>query len=241
MLPVGAACVVANAVRETLAALFAEPVALKLYAPVMPTAAAWSTIGHDATIFRVRTSGADVAVIVRPPDASALTGAAFGERERRVVELSAIERTVLARTVQAIALQFGPICGSGVHEAVLDAQVDLSGFATFFELQIERPVSARVGVALRRDPTPEAHPGVAFDDVTDLPIELRVRLDLGRFPAVDVGALEPGAVLPVPAGTLRGALLLAGRTLATGECGVYGRHYALALDRTPTGRDIPAQ
>jgi len=241
MLPVSAACVVASSVRETLTALFGEPVALKLYEPVIPTPAAWRAIGRDATIYRVRTAGADAAVIVRPADASALAAAAFGERERGALELSAIERTVLARTVQAIALQFGPICGNGAHEAVLEAQADLCGYATFFELQIERPVNARVGIALRRDPVPEPHPGVGFEDVMDLAVGLRVCIDVGRFPAVDVGALEPGAILPVPTGALRGALRLAGRTLATGECGVYGRHYALAVDRTPPGRDLPAQ
>jgi hypothetical protein len=240
MLPVSAACVVASAVRETLASLFGEPVALRLYEPVIPTPAAWAAIARDATIYRMRTSSAHVAVIVRPADASALTAAAFGEREGRTVALSAIERTVLARTVQAIALQFGPICGTSLHEAVLEAEPELSGYATFLELQIERPVNARVGIALRRDPAPQVQPGVSFEDVMDLPVELRVPDNVGCFPAADVGALEPGAVLPAPAGALRGALLLAGRTLATGECGVYGQCYALALDRTPTGRDLPA-
>jgi flagellar motor switch/type III secretory pathway protein FliN len=240
MLPVSAACLVASAVRETLASLFGEPVALKLYEPVIPTPEAWTAIARNATIYRMRTSSTDAAVIVRPADASALTAAAFGEREGRTAALSAIERTVLARTIQAITLQFGPICGSGLPEAPLETEPQLCGYTTFFELQIERPVNARVGIALRRDPVPEAQPGVSFEDVMDLPVELQVHVDVGRFPAADVGALEPGAVLPVPAGALRGALLLAGRTLATGECGVYGHCYALALDRTLTGRDLPA-
>jgi len=240
MLPVSAACMVANGVRETLASLFAEPVVLKLYEPVIPAPAAWRAIARDARIFRVRAAGAEAAVIVRAADASALTAAAFGEREGHAAALSAIERTVLARTVQAIALQFGPICGPVAEAPVHEAELELDEFATFFEMQIERPIGARVGVALRRDPVPESHPGVGFDDVSDLPLELCVRVEVGRLPASDVAALEPGSVLPVPAGALRGALLLAGRTLATGECGVYGLHFALAIDRTPTGRDVPA-
>jgi Type III flagellar switch regulator (C-ring) FliN C-term len=239
-LPVSAACIVASAVRETLASLFGEPVALKLYEPVIPTPEAWAAIARDATIYRVRTSGAEAAVIVRPADACALAAAAFGEREGQSASLSAIERTVLARTVQAIALQFGPICGTGLHDAVLEAQPELFGYTTFFELQIERPANARVGVALRRDPVPEAQPGVSVEDLMDLPVELRVHIDVGRFPAAAIAALEAGAVLPVRAGALRGTLLLAGRTLATGECGVYGQCFALALDRTLTGRDLPA-
>jgi hypothetical protein len=240
MLPVSAACIVASAVRETLASLFSEPVALKLYEPVIPTPEAWTAIARDATIYRVRTSVAEAAIIIRPADACALAAAAFGERQGGAASLSAIERTVLARTVRAIALQFGPICGSGLDEAVLEAQPQLCGYATFFELQIERPIDARVGIALRRDPAPEAQSGVSFEDVMDFPVELRVHVDVGRFPAADIGAFELGEVLPVRAGALRGALLLAGRTLATGECGVYGQRYALALDRTLTGRDLPA-
>ena len=240
MLPVSAACVVASGVRETLASLFGEPVALKLYEPVIPAPSAWHAIARDATMFRVRATGAEAAVIVRSADASALAAAAFGERESRGAALSAIERTVLTRTVQAIALQFGPICGPVPETPVHEAELDPSGFATYFELQIERPVSARIGVALRQDPMPQPQPGIGFDDVMDLPVELCVRVEVGRFRASNVAALERGTVLPVGAGALRGTLLLAGRTLAAGECGVYGQHYALAIDRTPTGRDAPA-
>lgn len=240
MLPVSVACVVASGVRETLATLFGEPVALKLYEPVIPTPSGWSAIARDATIYRVRTTGADAAVIVRPPDASAIAGAAFGEREERTAALSALERTVLSRTVQAIAQQFGPICGAGAQTTMLEAQPDLGDFVTFFELQIERPVCARVGIALRRDPTPEPQPSICPGDVMDLPLELRVQVDLGQYPAAALGGLVPGGVLAVPVGALRGALVLAGRTVATGECGVYGQRYALAIDRTQTGRDEPA-
>jgi flagellar motor switch/type III secretory pathway protein FliN len=126
-----------------------------------------------------------------------------------------------------------------VREPVLERQPDLVGFVTYFELQIERPVYARVGIALSRDPVPEMHPGIGLDDVMDVPIDLCARVDMGHYPTSELGALEPGTVLAVPAGALRGALLLAGRTLGTGECGVYGRYYAMAIDRTPAGRDAP--
>lgn len=240
MLPVSAACVVANGVRETLSSLFCEAVALKLYEPTIPTPAGWSAIGRDAVVYRARTPSIDAAVIVRPADASALAAAAFGERGPRPAPLSPLERTVLERTVQAIALQFGPICGPAAREPVLERIDDLRGFTTFFELQVERPVRSRIGIALSRDPLPQSHPGIAPDDLSEIELELRVRFDVGRHPAAQIGALEPGTVLAAPPGALRGAVLLAGRMLALGECGVHGQHYALAIDRTPTGRDDPA-
>jgi hypothetical protein len=240
MLPVSAACIVASGVRETLSALFGEAVTLKLYEPTIPTPAAWNAIGRDATIYRFRMANADAAVIVRPADASALAAAAFGERAVRATALSSLERTALERTVQAIALQFGPICGSGTREPVLEVLTDLHGFTTFFELQLERPILSRIGIALSRDPLPQAHPAVELDQLYDLSFELTVHIDVGRYRAADIGALEPGAVLALPSGALRGALFAAGRMLALGECGVHGQHYALAIDRTPTGRDEPA-
>lgn len=238
MLPVSAACVVASGVRETLASLFGEAVALKLYEPTIPQPSAWSAIIRDATVYRVRGAAIDAAVIVRPEDASALAAAAFGEHEARAETLSMLERAALERTVRAIAMQFGPICGTA-GELTVDVQLDVRTLRTFFELQVERPVRARIGVALSRDPLAEAQPGVTVDDLFDLDVELAVEVDLGRHPAADIGALGPGSILPIPEGALRGTLLLAGRPLAAGECGVYGQRYALAIDRTPTGRDEP--
>ncbi len=238
MLPVSAACIVASGVRETLAKLFGEAVTLKLYEPTIPQPAAWNAIVRDATVFRVRAASIEAAVIVRPGDASALAAAAFGERELRTSTLSTLERTVLERIVRAIAMQFGPICGTAA-ELALETTPDVRALRTFFELQVEHPVRARIGIALSRDPLPESQPGVALDDLRDLEVELAVHVDMGWHPAADVASLEPGAILPLPAGALRGRLLLAGRPLAIGECGVHGRYYALAVDRTPAEREDP--
>jgi len=238
MLPVSAACVVASSVRETLGALFGETVSLRLYEPVIPHAAAWNAIVRNANIYRVRGAVVDAAVIVRAEDASALAAAAFGEREARSTALSAIERTVLERIVRAVAAQCGPVCGTAA-ELTVEQQPDMQSLRTFFELQVERPVRARIGIALSRDPLPESQPGLGVDDLLELDVDLSVFVEVGSHPATEIAALEPGRILPIPEGALRGTLLLAGRPLAAGECGVHGQHYALAIDRTPTGRDEP--
>jgi hypothetical protein len=238
MLPVSAACVIASGVRETLGSLFGEAVTLKLYAPAIPPPSAWSAILRDATVYRVRGATIDAAIIMRPPDACTLAGAAFGEHDARALSLSALERTVLERIVRAIATHFAPVCGPA-GELTVDVQAAVRAMCTFFELQIVRPVRARIGIALSRDPLPESNPGVVVDDLLDLDVELVVRVDVGTHPAASVAALEPGSILPIPQGALRGTLLVAGRPVAAGECGVHGQCYALAIDRTPTGRDEP--
>jgi hypothetical protein len=238
ILPVSAACVVASGVRETLATLFGDAVALKLYEPTIPQPAAWPAIVRDANVYRVRCATVDAALIVRPQDASALAAAAFGEREALTGTLSALERTVLERIVRAVAMQFGPICGAAAELAV-DLQADMRTFSTYFELQLERPVRARIGVALSRDPMPQALAGITVEDLLDLEMEVAVRAEAGAHAAAEIAALEPGDVLPLPLGALRGTLWVAGRSVAVGECGVHGRYYALAVDRTPTGREEP--
>jgi hypothetical protein len=238
MLPVSAACVVASGVREALSALLGETVTLKLYEPAIPNAAAWNAIVRDAIVYRMRGAIVDAAVIVRPEDAAGLAAAAFGERDVRHTALSALERTVLERIVRAIAAQCSPICGTAAELAV-DLQPDARTLRTFFELQVERPLRARIGIALSRDPLPESQPGLGIDDLLELDVELSVRVDVGIHAAGQIAALEPGSILPIPERALRGTALLAGRPLAVGECGVHGQHFALAIDRIPTGGDEP--
>lgn len=238
MLPVSAACVIASGVRESLSALFGETVTLKLYEPIIPTATAWTAIIRDATVYRTRGAMVDVAVIVRPEDASGLAAAAFGEREARIAALSTLERSVLERIVHAIAGQCGPICGTAA-DLTVDMQPDTRTLRTFFELQIEQPLRARIGIALSRDPLPESPAGIGIEGLLELNMALSVQIDVGRHPSAQIVALEPGSILPIPEGAPRGTVLLAGRPLAVGECGVHGQHFALAIDRIPTGRNEP--
>jgi hypothetical protein len=238
MLPVSAACIVASGVREALNELLGEAVTLKLYEPIIPQAAAWNAILRDAIVYRMRGAIVDAAVIVRPADAAGLAAAAFGERSVPATALSALERTVLERIVRAIAAQCGSICGTAA-DLTVDMQPDIRAFQTFFELQVERPLRARIGIALSHDPLPQSEPSIGVGDLHGLDIELSVRVDLGTHAAARIAELEPGSILPIPEGARRGTVLLAGRPLAVGECGVHGHHFALAIDRTPTGREEP--
>ena len=235
LLPAAAACVVATAIRERLAALFGVPVIVRLLEPQIPTAAAWKAILCDATLYRFRGSASDAAIVLRPADATAFASAAFGEmlaRPVRARKLSALERVALDRLVAAIAGTLGSVCGErDPHGSQVEPVDSLDRAVTYFELSLEQPVEARVGVALSRDPAPESQGGIGQDAVGILPLRVVAMLELGKVAAGAVAALAPGQVLPIPMSSeCRGSLRIGGRPFARGFCGVTGDRYALEIE-----------
>jgi hypothetical protein len=229
MLPIAAACVVANAMREALSAALQRPAEVRLFEPVLPSPQAWQAILTDARAYRVQGANGDAVLVVRTADAAAIAAVAFGEDDRDASALSALETVALERTIGACARALTPLCGEVRN---VEPCSDPGMLATFFDVQIERPVRARIGVGLKRDP---AAPAIACGEleVGDLPLTLAVRAPAGTLPAACLAALEPGSVLSLGSGAVRGFLAAAGRTLAHGECGVLNGRYALILDGAP--------
>jgi hypothetical protein len=232
-LPASAACVVASGARETLGALLAAPVSLRLFEPVIPAPHAWRAILRDAAIYRYRGTVADAAIVLRPRDARALARAAFGETasEDPVPDgpLSALESDVLARVSAAVGASLPAICG--VREgAGMERVAEAPAFTTFFELLLERPVRAAIGIAVSREPAPEPQGALELEGLGEVELSLDVCLDVGAFAAAQVAALAPGSLLPLGPGGLRGRLRAGGRTLAYGRCGVRRGWYALAIE-----------
>jgi hypothetical protein len=232
-LPSSAACVVASGARETLGSLLATHVTLRLFEPVLPTPDAWRAIVRDATLYRYRGSVADAAIVLRAADARSLARAAFGETPAgdlaAAAPLSPIESDVLARVAAAIGASLPAVCG--VRDgAGIERVADINGFTTFFELLLERPVKAAIGVAVSRDPAPDPRGSLHFQDLEHVELALDVQIDVGTFPATVVAGLEPGDFLPIGGRTLRGRLRTGGRTLTDGMCGVHRGRYALTIE-----------
>ena len=230
-LPTSAACVVANGVRETLTALLGVPVAIKLFEPVIPDPRAWRAILRDALLYRVRGSVADAALVLRPADAIALASAVFGEprgksQSERV--LSPIERDVVDRTAIAIAAHLGAVCGArDGHPA--ERVGAIGGYVSFFEMLLEKPLEARIGVALSRDPAPEPRGALELSHLAGVRVAAIASLDLGHAEAAAVARLQTGAVLPIRAADLRRCSLVShGKRIARGVCGVRNGRLALA-------------
>jgi hypothetical protein len=232
-LPASAACVVANGVRETLTSVFGMPVSMRICEPMIPPPGAWPIIVHDAILYRVRGSVADAVLVLRAVDAVAIASAIFGESAGAISaarELSRIERDVIDRTASAIAANLGAVCGA--REAHYAERVGtIEGYVTYFELLLEEPVTASIGVALSRDPAPE--PRICFElgHLAGVRIVAIGSVELGRVQASAVAGLAPGSMLPVHRSLLnRCALSAAGRPLARGRCGVRNGRFALQVD-----------
>src|ERR1700733_14559313 len=78
-LPVDAACVVANGVREALRTLLGESCAVTIGEPGALDAAAWRSLANDALLFATPGRATDVVFVLGARDARRLVQAAFGE------------------------------------------------------------------------------------------------------------------------------------------------------------------
>ncbi|HYL26331.1 MAG TPA: hypothetical protein VEW74_00785 [Candidatus Nitrosotalea sp.] len=239
MLPVSAACVVANGARETLSMLLNAPVTLRLFEPVIPTPRGWRAILRDARCYRIRSSVADAAIVLRAGDAIAFAAALFGEPratdERRA--LSPIECELLDRMVNAIAANLAAVCGA--REGNAERVAEIGGFVTYFELSLEEPLNARLGIALSREPSPETGNRIGIAQLSAVTLAACSSLELGVVQAASIAHLEVGASIAIEAGWLsRGRLTLEGQILARGTCGVRNGRYALAIDSPPDGVSV---
>jgi len=230
-LPTSAACVVANGVRETLASLLGVPVEVALSEPAIPGLSAWLHIARDAMLYRVAGAVADAAIVLRCNDALALATALFGEPAQPPIarELSPIENDVLDRTVRVMASHLGALCGARDTNLVERIEL-LERFSTYFEIFIESPFCARIGIALSRDPQPAPLERFDLAHLADVPLRLRATMELGALSGAQVAALRAGASVSLGAASMQRCALRAGdRLLVRGMCGVRAGHYAITV------------
>lgn len=231
-MPVSAACVIANAVRESLGVALAVPVSLRLLAPVLPSPQAWHAICGGALIYRARGSLGEAAFVLRAADASALAVAAFGETETHARDLSRVEREMLDRLARSLGGALAHVCGRDV--APPERILDIPGYTTYFELLLERPVRARLGVALSKEPPAHGAPGLRPADLLGVELEVSVELGHGLLAAGAFLDLRPGVIVPMMTKIGEpGVLLTDGTRLARGECGSRGRRSAFAVCAGP--------
>lgn len=231
-LPLGAACLLANGVRETLAAVFGVPVSLRLLEPIVPEANAWASIAEDALLLRMRGPVAEAAFVLRPRDALALAAAAFGEEPGELRALSAVEHEVVMRALRALSGTLAGICGREL--AAPEPILDIRGYTTYLELLVSAPAAFGLGVALARDPAPRGGPGLRIEDLLDVELEVGVQFAAGTISGGRFLDLRPGANVPMKTRMGERALLVAGGTvLARGECGALGERNAMIVGATP--------
>lgn len=223
-----AMCLVANAMRETLASILGAPASLRAIGPVLPGAAAWEALIAHARTWCVRGAAGEAALVLRPADALALAAAAFGEEAAAPRELSAVEAEVLARAVRALAPALAPLCGRDA--APPEPILDIRGYATYFELLVERPAVFRLGIALAREPEARGGATLRLEDLAQVEIELSAEFARGSLCAGALLALGPGAVVPMTTRMGEPGLLKAGAAVfARGQCGAAGERAAMIV------------
>ncbi len=224
LLPVSAACVVANAMRERLATLCGSDVDLRLFPPAIPRREAWAAILGDARLYVVRGSASDAAIVLRPCDARALAALLFGETavgaER---ELSRIEVEMTRRAVGAISATLAPVCG----ETRMDEETHGVEAVTYFELHVVQPLQLCIGIALSREPASGAAQSLRAEALRAATMTLSAELPLVPLYAGALAALRPGDVIAARGDA---TLLRAnGAGIGTGRCGVRSRRFAVAF------------
>jgi len=231
-LPVDAACVVANGIRESLRTLLGETCAVTLGEPVALDAAAWRLLTHDALLFATPGRATDVVFVLATRDARRLVHAAFGEDvppedgSWSTLEAGAVER-IVARCAHAC----DALCGErrGPTSAVDAARIPRS--VAYFDVRIAAPVDLTIGVGILRElsetpPLRMLSPGA----LSEVGIDVRVVLGRGTITAPGLLGLRVGTVMQL--GTkvaCEGELNLAGQRIAFGTCGVRNNHSAFEI------------
>jgi hypothetical protein len=213
-LPLSAACLVANGVREQLSRLLAIELDVDLTEPAVPGANERRILVEGATIFRVRGRICDAFVIVRAADARRLVALAFGESERSERDpLSEIERATLDRIASGLLPLCNTLCGTlgpVVRESNERAACDL---ASYFEVRTTGALCVAIGFALTRDP-------LVLADLADVELEGTVEFARGFLSVPAFSRLGAGTtvVLDTPVGA-PGELRFGEVVFARATCG----------------------
>ena len=229
-LPVSAACVVGNAVREILSALLGRPVNVAVCEPVIPAPQAWPLLTGGAAMFRARGQLSDGAFIVRQKDALALVSGIFCEDDAiETRTLSAIEGDVLQRAMASLAKALVSVCG--LHdECTLARCSELSGYTTYFELFFDAPFEATLGVALSQEPVERISAMFDPSHLLDAEVEVSAQFATGAVTAGTLLELQPGALLPMDTKLGNCAMLTVhGAPISQGQCGVLEQRNAFLV------------
>ena len=156
-IPVEAACVVANGIRETLRELFGEACELVIGEPAALDASAWSLLARDALLFLTRGRQTDIVLVLPQRDARRLVLRAFGEGDAPGAPplpdaaCSALELHALERIAERCAAAFDPLCAERRARSRAVGAHDVPACAAYFDLRVHAPVALTLGIGIVRD------------------------------------------------------------------------------------------
>ncbi len=230
-IPLDAACVVANGVREALRGLLGESPSVALGEPVALDAAAWHLLVRDALIFATPGRLTDVAFVLPRADARTLLDAAFGEATSHRGAPSALEATAVERIAARCAYACDALCAERRGPTRVADAAHLPPARAFFDVRVTAPVRFTLGVAILRDlPEPEPSTALTPAALDAVGLEARVVLGTGRITARRLLDLRPGELIVLGTKVVdAGELNVAGQRVAEGVCGVVRGRAAFAV------------
>jgi len=223
-IPVSAACLVANGIRETLRELLGEPCEVVLGEPVALDATAWSVLAREALLYLTRGRQTDVVLVLPRPDARRLVLRAFGEGDALPEgACSALELHALERIAARCAAACDPLCAERHGPPRPVEPHELPACSAYVDLRIAAPLALTLGVAIVRD-LPDPGPAGALPPAALGPVGLEARAVFaeGDMDAAAFVALRPGDVVKLE--TTIGApafLRVASRPIAYGVPGAH--------------------
>jgi flagellar motor switch/type III secretory pathway protein FliN len=221
-LPVDAACVVANGVREALRALLGEACSVTIGEPVALDAVAWRNLVSDALLFATPGRATDVVFVLAARDARRLVAAAFGEdAASEGGAWSALEAGAIERIVARCANACDALCVErrGPTSAVDPAHLPRS--VAYFDVRVAAPVAVTLGVGILREiPAPPPAATLSLETLGEVAVDVRAVLGHGTLPAARLLDLRAGSLVPLRTKVEgEGELNLAGQRIALGTCG----------------------
>jgi hypothetical protein len=231
-LPLSTVCQAANGARERLSRLLGRELTVDVFAPVLLGDGANGVLFGDGTYYAATGALCDAYVVFRERDGHRLAASAFGEEDGSGSgPFSTLEERALARIAAEIAALCVPFTGDiaalRCHSA---ASSPPPVCVTYFELRIDHPVDAAIGIGLSKDP------GLAFGAVVDrsmlADVKLPVRAEFAeaRLDARDIARWTVGATVRLETKIGAPATLRVGDVIvAVGECGVRDRAHAVAV------------
>jgi flagellar motor switch/type III secretory pathway protein FliN len=230
-LPLSAASVVANGVRETLVRLLGRECEVELLEPIVPGPEERRVLAAEGLVWRVRGRRADGFVILRPVDAARLAGLAFGEPERpATAPLSELERETLDRLFAALVPLCTSLCGTLGPAVRIRGDVAAAEVASYFEVRTLALPRIAVGFGMSVDPPEKAGSALTLDDLGDVEVAGSVRFASGALALPHFARLGRGAVVPLDTHLNAPAFLCVGGVrIARGDAGASGGSRAFAV------------
>jgi len=221
-IPLDAACVVANGVREALRGLLGESCTVAIGEPVAIDAAAWQVLIRDALVFATPGRATDVAFVLGRADARTLVDAAFGEEGSHRGAWSALEHGAVERIAARCANACDVLCAERRGPTRAADAARLPPCVAYFDVRVTAPVVFTLGVGVLRElPEPEPAATLTPAALGAVALEARVILGTGRITARRLLELRPGDLVVLGTKVAdEGELNVAGQRVADGTCGV---------------------